>query len=115
MNQDVTDYIDAIKVDWQAEVCRQLRQIIHNAIPDVTERLQYSKPHFLKNGKYACVLGTAKGWVSFTIFNATELEAPDGTFEPGGAPERKNIKIREGQEIDADLLGKLVAQAAATL
>jgi len=114
MNQDVTDYIDAIKVDWQAEVCRQLRQIIHDAAPDVTERLQYGKPHFLKNGKYACVLGTAKGWVSFTIFNAATLEAPDGFFEPG-PPERKTVKIRDGQAIDPALLTPMVQQASATL
>ena len=114
MNQDVTDYIDKITLDWQAEVCRQLRQIIHDAVPDVTERLQYGKPHFLKNGTYACVVGTAKAWVSFTIFNAASLEAPDGFFEPG-PPERKTVKIRDGQTVDTALLTSMVQQASATL
>jgi len=115
MNQDVTDYIQGLDQPWKIEVCTAIRQRIHESVPDVAERLQYKKPHFLKDGKYLAVLGPAKGWVSFTIFNATELEAPDGTFEPGGAPERKNVKIREDQNIDHDLLGKLVAQAASTL
>ena len=114
MNQDVTDYIQGIKVGWQADVCTQLRQTIHDAVPDVTERIQYGKPHFLKNGKYACVLGTAKGWVSFTIFNAATLDAPEGFFEPGPR-ERKNIKIREGQAIDTDLIAGMVRQASQTL
>jgi len=74
MNQAVTDYIEALntkpKQEWQAEVSAHLRKIVHDSIPDVEEKIQYGKPHFLKNGKYAAVLGTAKGWVTLTIFNA---------------------------------------------
>jgi hypothetical protein len=115
MNQDVTDYIQGLALPWQVDVCTTIRQRIHDAVPDVAERLQYKKPHFLKNGAYLAVLGPAKGWVTLTIFNATDLDAPDGTFEPGGPPERRNVKIREGQDVDFDVLGKLVALAAATL
>ena len=114
MNQQVSDYIQNIKLPWQAEICNQLRQTIQQAIPDVEERIQYGKPHFLKKGKYAAVVGTAKGWVSFTIFNAKSIEAPDGLFEAGD-PERKTIKIRDGQAVDYALLGKLLAQAANTI
>ena len=115
MNQEVTDYIQSLAQPWQVELCTAMRQRIHDAVPDVTERLQYRKPHFLKNGAYLAVLGPAKGWVTLMIFNAADLDAPDGTFEPGGPPERRNVKIREGQDVDIDVLGKLVAQAAATL
>jgi hypothetical protein len=114
MNQQVTDYIQNIKLPWQADICNQLRQIARQAIPDVEERIQYGKPHFLKKGKYAAVLGTAKGWVSFTIFNAKSVKAPDGLFEAGD-PDRKTIKIREGQAVDYALLEKLLTQAANTI
>jgi hypothetical protein len=116
MNQQVTEHINALnskpKQAWQAEVCNQIRQIINQSIPEVEERLQYGKPHFLKNGKYACVLGTAKDWVSFTIFNAQTLETPEGLFETSDNGDRKTIKIREGQAIDYELLTQLVQQAA---
>lgn len=112
MNPEVTAYFDKVSLGWQVEVCHRLRQIVHQAIPDVEERIQYGKPHFLKNGKYACVLSTAKGWVSFMIFNAGALEAPDDFFEPSDTPDRKTIKIRQGQEIDYNLLATLVQQAA---
>ena len=111
MSQDVANYINSVSPEWQAEVCQTLDRLIRQAVPEVTERLQYGKPHYLKNGKYACVLGTAKGWVSFTIFNATDLEAPAGFFEPG-PPERKTIKIRPAQTVDYGLLATLVGQAA---
>ncbi len=114
MNQDVTDYIQGLTQPWQVEVCTVIRQRIQDSVPDVAERLQYKKPHFLKDGKYLAVLGPAKGWVSFTIFNAASLEAPDGFFEPG-PPERKTVKIRDGHTVDIALLTSMVQQASATL
>jgi hypothetical protein len=112
MNPAVTDYISSIKQAWQAEVCSRIRQIILDAVPGIEERIQYSKPHFLKNGKYAFVLSTAKGWVSFTLFNAQTLEAPEGFFEPSDTSDRKTVKIREGETVDYALLTTLVQQAA---
>lgn len=110
MNQAVTDYINNIKVDWQAEIATQLRQIVLQVTPGIEERIQYGKPHYLKNGKYAFVLGTAKEWVSFTIFNAQTLETPAGLFEASENGDRKTIKIRKGQAVDYEMLTGLVQQ-----
>jgi hypothetical protein len=115
LTPEVTTYIQNIKQAWQAEVCTQLRHTISQAVPDAEERIQYGKPHYRKNGKYLCVLGTAKGWVSFTIFNATSLETPAGMFESSDTGDRKTIKISEGQPVDSELLSKLLRQAAKTL
>ncbi|MFS0567169.1 DUF1801 domain-containing protein [Brevibacillus invocatus] len=38
------------------EVSKRLRQMVHESIPGVEERIQYKKPHFLKNGHYAAVM-----------------------------------------------------------
>ncbi|MBA3869610.1 MAG: DUF1801 domain-containing protein [Anaerolineae bacterium] len=113
--QEVTDYINKLSdkagQEWQAEVSNHLRKVAQDNIPDFSEKLQYGKPHFFKNGKYAAVLGAAKGWVTFTIFNATDVKGPDGYFEEG-PPERKTIKILKGQDVDYNLLGTLLKQAA---
>ncbi|MFC4301950.1 DUF1801 domain-containing protein [Cohnella boryungensis] len=113
MNQEVTDFIEKVKEPWQAGLCRELRQVVHNAIPDVQERIQYNKPHFLKNKKYAAVISTSKDAVSFTIFNASGLELPEGLFD--GPPERKTVKFRGGQQIDGGMLTEWVKQASSTL
>jgi len=117
MNPEVTDFINKLNdkagQEWQVEVSNRLRQIANESIPDVSERIQYGKPHFLKSGKYAAVLGTAKGWVTFTIFNAEGIEGPDGFFE-AGPPERKTVKILKGKTFDYDLLAKLLKQAASS-
>ena len=115
MNQDVTAYIDKIEQSWQAEIFAKIRQITQQSIPEVVERIQYGKPHFLKGGKYAAVLGTAKGWVSFTIFNAQNLQTPEGLFESSENGDRKTIKIKQGQAVDYDMLARLVREAASSL
>ena len=74
--------------------------------------MKWSKPHYTKNGNYVCVLSTAKDWVNLTIFNDKTLEAPEGLFEPGDSPDRKTIKIRKEQDLDYDLVAKLLQQAA---
>ena len=113
MNQEVTDFIEALKEPWQGEISANLREVVHQALPDVDERIQYKKPHFLKNGKYVAVISTSKNAVSFTIFNATDLRLPEGTFD--GPPERKTLKLHEGDLFDSRQLVSLVSQASGSL
>ncbi|WP_103109997.1 DUF1801 domain-containing protein [Brevibacillus reuszeri] len=112
MNLEVTEFIDGQKEQWKEELCASLREVVHEAIPDVQERMQYKKPHFLKSGKYAAVISTSKDAVSFTIFNTAGFSLPEG-FD--GPPERKTIKLRQGQQIDSQQFVDLVGQAASTL
>lgn len=113
MSQEVIEFINAIKEPWQAEISARLREMVHQTIPDVQERIQYKKPHFLKNGKYAAVISTSKDAVSFTIFNPGGIDFPEGPFD--GPPERKTIKLRSGQAADYDQLASLLSQASASL
>ena len=119
MNQEVTDFIQALNQkpnqEWQVAVCEQLRKVIFEALPTVEERIQYGKPHFLLNGKYACVIHPFKDTVAGMIFNATHLEAPQGFFEKTDKPERKTIKIKKDQKVDYALFGSLLKQAASSL
>lgn len=112
--QELETYFSKIGPAWQAEIARTIDARIQQDLPELTSRIMYSKPHYQKNGKHAAVIGTAKGWVSFTIFNATALDAQEGFFEPG-PPERKTVKIKEGQPVDYDQLIALLSQAAGTI
>ncbi|MBD8004368.1 DUF1801 domain-containing protein [Bacillus norwichensis] len=113
MNQEVTDFIATLKEPWQEELAASLRKVVHEAIPDVHERIQYKKPHFLKNGKYAAVISTSKAAVSFTIFNPSLLDLPGEIF--AGPPERKTMKLQKGDTFEFEQLVSLVRQASATL
>ncbi|MDQ6478117.1 DUF1801 domain-containing protein [Dyadobacter sp. LHD-138] len=114
MNPEVTQYIEKLQ-PWQIEVCGELRKMISHTIPDVQERLQYGKPHYLKNGHYACVIHGAKEKISFMIFNAGELEEIKGFFKSTTSPDRKTATIIEGQKIDYEVVARLLGKASASL
>jgi hypothetical protein len=112
MNEEVSVFIDSLNQPWQIDVSNRLRQMVHQVIPEVEERIQYKKPHFLKHGHYAAVISPSKDAVAFMIMNATGLSFPKG-FE--GPSERKWLKIRKGDAPDYDLLTNLLVQASSTL
>lgn len=74
MSAEIAGYLDEVRVPWQADLCRKLDALVHRAIPDVIGKLQYGKPHYRKNNQYAAVIGTAKAWVTLTIFNAAAID-----------------------------------------
>ncbi|MCE5173603.1 DUF1801 domain-containing protein [Paenibacillus profundus] len=112
MNQEVVEFIEALTESWQRELSLELRKVVHQAIPDVTERIQYKKPHFLKNGKYAAVISTSKDTVSFTIFNAAALVLPESMFS--GPAERKTLKLKKDQSLDANQLVSWIREASSS-
>ena len=114
MNAAVTEYIEA-RMEWQQGVCEKLRQMIFDSIPDIEERLQYGKPHYLKNGSYAAVISAAKDKISFMLFNADEIAEEKGFIRSMGKGERKVVDISQAQEVDYERLAELLKQAAASL
>jgi hypothetical protein len=82
---------------------------VHEVVPDVEERLQYGKPHFLKDGSYVAVIHVSKDKVSFMLFNATAVEAP-GILRSMGKGERKTADITEGQPVDYQQFAGFLAQ-----
>lgn len=114
MNQEVTTYIQKLP-KWQVEVCESLRKMIHKTIAGVEERLQYGKPHYLKDGHYAAVVHAAKDKVSFMIFNAGKLDEIKGFFKSMSDGNRKTATIAEGQKVDYTQLSGLLKKASASL
>lgn len=112
MNEEVTAFIENLGAAWQIELSKQLREMVCQTIPSVEERIQYKKPHFLKNGHYAAVISPSKDAIAFMIMNTAGMDFPKG-FE--GPPERKWIKIKEGVSPDYTLLSSLLAQASQAL
>ncbi|MRG45551.1 DUF1801 domain-containing protein [Chitinophaga sp. SYP-B3965] len=114
MNQEVTDYIKKLQ-PWQIKVCEALRKMVKETIPEAEERLQYGKPHYLKNGHYAAVIHAAKDKISFMFFNATELEEIKGYLKSMSAPDRKTASIVEGQEVNYKQLATFLKKTSKSL
>lgn len=114
VNDDVTEYINKTQ-PWQIDVCEKLRAMINETVPDVEERLQYGKPHYLKNGHYAAVIAVAKSKVSFMVFNATDIPEVKGLLRSMGKGERKTVDITEGQDVDYGQLASFLSKTTAAL
>lgn len=114
MNEEVTQYI-AKQKPWQIEVCNTLRNIVKDTIKDVEERLQYGKPHYLKNGHYAAVIHVSKDKVSFMLFNAKDITEESGFLRSMGNGDRKTIDITEGQQLDVSKISHLLEQVSSSL
>ena len=114
MNDEVTDYLSKT-LPWQAEVCGRLRAMVHETVAGAEEKLQYGKPHFLKNGKHAAVLHVARNKVSFMVFEAGDIEPVKGVLRALGNGDRKAADITEGQDVDYDLLAGVLARTSGKL
>ena len=109
MNEQVPEYF-AKAPQWQQDVAAKLRETITKAIPDHEERLQYGKPHYLKDGSYVAVIHAAKEKVSLMLFNADSIEPVKGFIRSMGKGERKSIDISEDQDIDYAQIELLIKQ-----
>ncbi|MET8307835.1 DUF1801 domain-containing protein [Micromonospora sp. NPDC005173] len=114
MNDDVTQYINKTQ-PWQIDVCEKLRAMIGQTIPGAEERLQYGKPHYIKNGHHAAVIAVAKAKVSFMVFNATDIPEVKGFLRAMGNGERKTVDIKEGQDVDYGALASILEKTTAAL
>jgi hypothetical protein len=111
MNEEVTQYIQKTQ-PWQVAVCNTLRDLILKNVPDVEERLQYGKPHYLKDGSYLAVIHVSKDKVSFMIFNAAEIPEVKGFLRSMGNGDRKTVDIQDGQSVDYEQVADLVRKVS---
>ncbi|MCD9021633.1 DUF1801 domain-containing protein [Cohnella silvisoli] len=107
LSQEVTEYIQQINQEWQIEICNGIRKIIHQSVPDINEKIAMTTPNYSKNGKPLCTFFAAKAWVTLTIFNTKNFEMPEGFFHPSDHPDRMQVKIKKGNDLDEVVLSKL--------
>jgi hypothetical protein len=83
MNADarVDDYISRLP-DWQQAICQQVRQLVHDADPEVEETIKRSVlPYFVLQGNI-CALLAAKDHVNVFIYDPT-VPDPHGVINQG--------------------------------
>lgn len=56
-------------------VLHHLREVIHKAVPQITEDIKWSRPFFLYNGKILCNLSAFKAHCAFGIWNTEVASA----------------------------------------
>ena len=105
MNADarVDDYISRLP-DWQQAICQQVRQLVHDADPDVEETIKRSVlPYFVLHGNI-CALLAAKDHVNVFIYDPTVAD-PHGVINQGhGNATARALQVYQGDPIDRPAL-----------
>jgi len=110
----VDAYIDALPA-WQAAICRQVREIAHEADPDLVETIKRTvQPYFVLDGNVAALLAT-KDHVNVFLYDGGLAPDPEGIITAGhGNLTGRQIAIYEGEPINEPALLALFRAIIAT-
>src|SRR5262245_39608710 len=109
----VDAYIDALP-DWQQEICRQVRELVHTADPEVTETIKRTRqPYFVLDGNI-CALLAAKDHVNVFVYDGGIVPDPDGIITAGHDNKTaRTVGIRHGDTINGRALLAMFRQIIA--
>jgi hypothetical protein len=100
--------------DWQQAVCRELRDLVHAADPEVTETIKRGRqPYFVLAGN-VCALLAAKDHVNLFLYDGAIVPDPEGIITAGhGNTTARTIAVRQGEQINAAALTAILRQIIA--
>jgi hypothetical protein len=109
----VDAYIDALPA-WQQPICREVRDLVHAADPEVTETIKYTdRPYFVLQGNI-CALLAAKDHVNVFLYDGAIVPDPEGIITGGHENETaRTVAVREGETINAPALSAMFKQIIA--
>ena len=100
----VDDYIDSLP-GWQRDICREVRELVHAADPEVTETIKRTRlPYFVLQGNI-CALLAARDHVNVFLYDGAIVPDPDGIITGGhGNQTARTVAVHEGEPINAAAL-----------
>ena len=109
----VDDYLRPLP-EWQQEVFGQLREIIHEADPEIEETIKRSvQPYFVLQGN-VCAFLAAKDHVNLFVYDGGIVPDPHGLITAGHDNQTaRTIGFREGEEIRREPLLEFLRQLVA--
>jgi hypothetical protein len=105
--------------DWRGKMLAKVREIIHQADPEIVEEWKWVKPTspgtpVWSHGGIVCTGETYKNAVKMTFAKGAALPDPSGLFNSSlEGNVRRAIDIHEGEKIDAAALKGLIRAAVA--
>jgi hypothetical protein len=99
---------------WQQEICRQVRELVHAADPEVIETIKRSvQPYFVLQGNI-CALLAAKDHVNVFLYDGGMADDPEGIITGGhGNLTGRTVAIRQGEKVNSRALAAIFRQIIA--
>jgi hypothetical protein len=109
----VDAYIDALP-EWQQAICREVRELVHGADPEVIETIKRTRqPYFVLQGN-VCALLAAKDHVNVFLYDGAIVPDPEGIITAGHDNKTaRTVAIRKGETINATALTAMFQQIIA--
>ncbi len=109
----VDEYIDALP-EWQQAICRQVRDLVHAADPDVVETIKRRvQPYFVLEGNI-CALLAAKDHVNVFLYDGAIVPDPEGIITAGHDNQTaRTVGFREGEPVNTPALLAMFKQIIA--
>jgi len=109
----VDAFIDALPA-WQQAICREVRELVHAADPEVAETIKRTKqPYFVLQGNI-CALLAAKDHVNVFLYDGGITADPAGIITAGhGNKTARTVGIRQGETINGPALTAMFMQIIA--
>ena len=103
----VDAYIDAL-TDWQQAICREVRDLVHAADPEVSETIKRTnRPYFVLEGNI-CALLAAKDHVNVFLYDGAIVPDPESIITAGHDNKTaRTVAVREGETINARALKEM--------
>jgi hypothetical protein len=105
--------------DWRGKTLAKVREIIHEADPEIVEEWKWVKPTapgtpVFSHGGIVCTGETYKNVVKMTFAKGAALKDPAGLFNSSlDGNVRRAIDIHEGDKVDEAALKDLIRAAVA--
>jgi hypothetical protein len=96
---------------WQQAICREVRELVHAADPEVSETIKRTtQPYFVLDGN-VCALLAAKDHVNVFLYDGGIVPDPAGIITAGHSNKTaRTVAFREGEAINAPALVELFRQ-----
>ena len=109
----VDAYIDALP-QWQQDICREVRDLVHAADPEVAETIKFTnRPYFVLRGNI-CALLAAKDHVNVFLYDGAIVPDPEKIITGGHQnTTARTVAIRQGETINASALTAMFKQIIA--
>src|SRR5256885_15146358 len=100
--------------DWRGKTLAKVREIIHDADPEIVEEWKWMGTPVFSHGGNVCTGETYKNIVKMTFANGAALKDPSGLFNSSlDGDVRRAIDIHESDKIDEAALKDLIRAAVA--
>src|SRR5690349_3724062 len=100
--------------EWQRAVCVELRELIHEAVPDIEETIKRStRPYFVVEGN-VCAFLAARDHVNLFLYDGAIVADPAGIITAGhDNTTARTVSFRDGEPINRPALIAMLAKIAA--